>query len=497
MHIESHLDVDVVAHEATDRVTCMLQLVAPTPRRRPSALGQTLIVVLDRSGSMSGQPLAAAKESLRSLLRRLAPQDRFGVVVFDDEARVLVPVRAMADHDIPLVNHLIEYTYPGGGTNLYAGYALALREAKRALAGGGEAAVAASIVMVSDGHANTGITDSDQLRRLAALAYRHDTITSATIGLGLGYDETVLAAIAEGGSGDHLFAADADELPGALAQQAGALIDKSVLATSIRVTGCDGHLARVGVPQGLPARREGDATVITVGDLYAGERRNILVRLDSEPLAELGLATVAEVTVEFTALPAQREHCITIPVTVNVVPGDEAAGRIPAPVVVVEELLAETASAKAEASRHVRSGDPESAREELRNASTRLDSLSEALDVLRRHGRLDDSSTDWLQALLRSESSEIESISHDLDTMPAEHTSKAALSSATTASRSGRRSSAPDSEPPCPQCGGTLLPILWGMPASDPGPGVIIGGCCAPLDRPTHGCETCGWRGEL
>lgn len=492
MHIESHLDVDVVAHESTDRVTCMLQVVAPTPPTLDQRPGQTLIIVLDRSGSMHGAPFDAAKESVHTLLRRMAPQDKFGLIVFDDQADILIPVRRIADHDLPVVHQLVEQTDVGGTTNLHAGYTLALREARRNLGPG--CAESATIVMISDGHANHGVTDPDQLQRLAERAYRRRTITSTTIGLGLGYDEAVLAAIAVGGSGNHRFAADADDLPCALAEEAGAVLDQSVLAATIRVDGCDGHLTAVGVPQGLPARMEGDTTVITIGDLYPGERRNILVRLHSAPLAELGLATIAELTVEFTALPEQREHSITMPLTVNVVPGDEAAGRIPHPVIVVEELLAETAAAKAEASRQVRTGDTDAARRTLRRAGRSLDSLSTALDVLRRHGEINASSATDLQSLLSTERDEIESITTDLDTMPAEYTSKTAMSSATM-SRTGRRTSHSKTEP-CPQCGETLLPIMWGMPASDPGPGVIIGGCCVPLDMPTHGCKACGWRGE-
>lgn len=184
-----------------------------------------------------------------------------------------------------------------------------------------------------------------------------------------------------------------------------------------------------------------------------------------------------------------------MPISVNVVPGDEAAGRIPKPVVVVEELLAQTATAKADASHQVRTGDPDAARKTLSRASRSLDSLHQALDVLRRRGEIDASSARDLQDLLSTERDEIESITTDLDTMPAEYTSKTAMSSATM-SRTGRRTSRSDTEH-CPQCGETLLPIMWGLPASDPGPGVILGGCCVPFDEPTHSCKACGWEGTL
>ena len=120
MHIESHLDVDVIAHESQDSVTCMLQLKAPTAASADNRLGQTLVVVLDRSGSMSGDPLDSAKAALQSLIHRLAPKDRFGVVVFDDAAQVIVPIRQMRDHNLPELSARLDAVTTGGCTNLYS-----------------------------------------------------------------------------------------------------------------------------------------------------------------------------------------------------------------------------------------------------------------------------------------------------------------------------------------------------------------------------------------
>ena len=54
-------------------------------------------VVLDRSGSMDGERLDAAKQALGALVDRLDPTDRFGVVAFDDEVQVVVPAGALHD----------------------------------------------------------------------------------------------------------------------------------------------------------------------------------------------------------------------------------------------------------------------------------------------------------------------------------------------------------------------------------------------------------------
>ena len=61
MHVTAHLDVDLVALESEDDVTCLLNLAAPMLEADQFRPGQTLIVVLDRSGSMAGSNLDMAK----------------------------------------------------------------------------------------------------------------------------------------------------------------------------------------------------------------------------------------------------------------------------------------------------------------------------------------------------------------------------------------------------------------------------------------------------
>ena len=87
MHLNAHVDVELVAVEQPDELTVLLELrapEAPQARPRPPAAVQ---VVLDRSGSMGGERLEAAQRALVALVDRLDPSDRFGVVAFDDSGR--------------------------------------------------------------------------------------------------------------------------------------------------------------------------------------------------------------------------------------------------------------------------------------------------------------------------------------------------------------------------------------------------------------------------
>src|SRR4051794_14939018 len=169
MHVSAHLDVDVVALEADDEITLMLELVGPTPETDATAgrTEHTAVVVLDRSGSMSGGRLDAAKSALTGLVAKLDDRDRFGLVVFDDQAQVIVPAATVAATGRDRLIGRIAGIQDGGMTDLSTGYFRGLQEARRVCTSSG-----ATVVLVSDGHANSGVTDSAQLQQVAVRAGR-------------------------------------------------------------------------------------------------------------------------------------------------------------------------------------------------------------------------------------------------------------------------------------------------------------------------------------
>ena len=56
-----------------------------------------ITIILDRSGSMTGQPLEEAKRCARFIVDSLAPDDRACVVAFDDEIACLAPLVPVAN----------------------------------------------------------------------------------------------------------------------------------------------------------------------------------------------------------------------------------------------------------------------------------------------------------------------------------------------------------------------------------------------------------------
>jgi Ca-activated chloride channel family protein len=228
MLFTAQLDVNVVAHEADDEVNLMLDLVAPSaPEAAENRVGTSLQVVLDRSGSMAGEPLQGAVQALSDLVGRLDARDNFGVVVFDDTAAVAVPAGPVIDKSSVLGR--LAAIRSGGTTDLSGGYLRGLQEVRRVVGGGG-----GTLLMISDGHANAGITDPDRLGGLASKAAA-DGIVTTTLGYGLGYDEALLAAMARGGSGSHHFAQDPDAAGALIASEVDNLLAKTVQAVSLTV----------------------------------------------------------------------------------------------------------------------------------------------------------------------------------------------------------------------------------------------------------------------
>lgn len=366
MKVNTHVDVDIVAVEQDDEVTVMLELVAPTPangKPRPPAAVQ---VVLDRSGSMDGERLGAAKQALVRLVDRLDPADRLGVVAFDDEVRVIVPAGELADKHA--ARSAIAGVHSGGMTNLSGGLLRGLQEARRVA---GEAG--STLLILSDGHANAGETDPASLGSVAASACDHG-ITTSTVGIGMDYDEQLLADLARDGRGNHVFAEHGDGAAAAVAGEVEGLLSKAVQAASLLIRP-HGPVDSVRVWNELPGHAIENGIMVELGDLWAGEERKLVLTFAVPAKPALGLAQIAELELRYVALPDFAEQTVTLPVHVNVVPGDEAAGRIPDAKVQTELVYQQVQEAKRKASDALRDGDRLAASAAYDVAGAQLDEL--------------------------------------------------------------------------------------------------------------------------
>ncbi|PYE53486.1 vWA domain-containing protein [Deinococcus yavapaiensis] len=174
-----------------------------TPNTRPPL---NLALVIDRSGSMSGEPLEMAKKAAIAALRQCRPTDRVGVVAFDDTVRIVVPSTLVGD--VEALESAVQGIDAGGMTALHDGWFEGAREAAAHLQEG----ALNRVVVLSDGQANVGLTDRAEIAaRIRGLTQRG--VSTTAIGLGAHYDEDLLLAMANAGDGNFEHVEDASRLP--------------------------------------------------------------------------------------------------------------------------------------------------------------------------------------------------------------------------------------------------------------------------------------------
>lgn len=253
----------------------------PGDLRRPVDLA----VVMDVSGSMAGRgKMENARLAAAELVDSLQPQDRFSLITFSDQGRVLAslaPVR-----DAAAMKRLIQGIQPTGGTNLSAGVELGLDQLQDPSAEG-----IRRVVVLSDGMANIGLTDPSELARLAGSRVEQGTSLS-TIGLGLDYNEDLLTAMSDAGGGSYHFV----DRPGQLAQ-----IFQDELNQLGQVAAREARV-QVRLPAGVKLvevfgytpRMETDGYSVLLGDLHGGEKRKVVarVRVDAGVAEAMDIAAV-------------------------------------------------------------------------------------------------------------------------------------------------------------------------------------------------------------
>lgn len=161
--------------------------------------GVAMSLVIDRSGSMTGLPLAMAKEACIATMNVLQQSDMIEVIAFDSRPTSYVPLQPARYRT--RIEEAVSRIQPGGGTEIFnsldrAYQSLAAIEARRK-----------HIILLTDGNAAT-----DGIYELASTAFS-EGITISTVGLGGGVNQTLLTMIAETGGGRFVESDDPSRLP--------------------------------------------------------------------------------------------------------------------------------------------------------------------------------------------------------------------------------------------------------------------------------------------
>jgi Ca-activated chloride channel family protein len=163
---------------------------------------------IDRSGSMSGEKLAAARQAAIRVTEALQNGERLAATAFDNTVIDIAPSLALDDAVRARIATRIRTIEPGGSTALFDGFA---RAAELASSGGRPRETDSWVIVLSDGMGNHGLTDPAAMRvHAASLADRG--IRTITVGIGDDYEAAQLTALSDGGQGEFHHATNPNEI---------------------------------------------------------------------------------------------------------------------------------------------------------------------------------------------------------------------------------------------------------------------------------------------
>ncbi|MDA9943234.1 VWA domain-containing protein [Paracoccaceae bacterium] len=173
--------------------------------KKTERLPLNLSLVIDRSGSMNGEPLEEAKKCASMLVDRMSEKDRLSVVTYESHAEVLVTSQPVS-HKSRLKSQIRGIT-TGGMTALYDGWSLGAEE----VAKNSNDNFISRVLLLSDGQANRGLTDDDVIashcRKMAEAG-----VTTSTYGLSEHFNENLMAGMASAGQGQAHYGQTAEDL---------------------------------------------------------------------------------------------------------------------------------------------------------------------------------------------------------------------------------------------------------------------------------------------
>ncbi len=195
-----------------------------------------LMLVVDRSGSMTGAKMELAKAAAAATAKALAAHDQIGVVAFDTEPRLAVRLQRAGNSY--RIESDIARIFPSGGTHILPALDLAYQQLVSAQA------KIKHVIVMTDGQAPRQGIDAlvRQMRRSA--------ITVSSVGIGTDIDRSLLEAIADRGGGRSYFTDRPETLPRIFVRETKLVAGQSVVDQSVRARRSPG-LGRIDLLRGV------------------------------------------------------------------------------------------------------------------------------------------------------------------------------------------------------------------------------------------------------
>jgi Ca-activated chloride channel homolog len=289
-------DANLDALQASSQRQMSLSIAAIADSTGARAVPLNLCLILDRSGSMDGEPMTMVKRAAQKLVEKLAPGDRISVVSFSHKAQILVENQLITDP--LLIQQKIGQLEASGGTAIDEGLRLGIEESAK-----GKKDTVSQMFLLTDGENEHG--DNERCLKLAQLATGYN-LTLNSLGFGIDWNQDVLEKIADAGGGTLAFIEQPDQATAEFARLFSRMQTVGLTNAFLTLTLAPGtRLAELKpIAQVAPdtielsVQQEHDQAIVRLGDLMVDSPRIVLANLYLGKLAE-GPQVIAQAQVRY------------------------------------------------------------------------------------------------------------------------------------------------------------------------------------------------------
>lgn len=274
---------------------CHIQAFVDATKQRASF---DLVVCIDCSGSMSGNPLQLVKKTLSFIAGQLSSTDRLALVTYANSAEVKLPLTYMSAAGRQHALAVIDALFANGNTNLADGL---LEGMKLIAARVPPMNSVASVLLLTDGEANAGITSPDDIVNAmaevkCASADAADSaseqsealakMTVYTFGYGSAPNANLLKAISDKGHGVYYFIEDEENVPKCFGDCVGGLLSVVAQTIMLELKPLNGVvLTKIWDKRADVCGNIADGATFDLGDLQSEEERDIVFQFTMPAVA--------------------------------------------------------------------------------------------------------------------------------------------------------------------------------------------------------------------